>query len=93
MTWENIRQENKLHQSSVWSVLFPLSFKQQLAPAVQVFCRSGADGGAEALKRKPSALFSTGTSHCCSPAAQEMLEEMLVRDKTCPCVAGRRFVK
>lgn len=40
------------------SVLSPI--RDQLAPAVQVFCRFGAADRAEALKRKPSALFPAG---------------------------------
>jgi len=96
MTWENIRQGNK-HCTSYQSgsVLVPSSFRHQLTPAVQMFCRSGADGGAEALKRKLTAFFqlARSTSPCCSPGAQEMLEEMPVMNETCLCVAGRRFVK
>lgn len=58
--------------TSLGFVLVPSSFRQQLAPALQVLCRSEADGGAAALMRKPPALFSAGQGSisslflCCS---------------------------
>lgn len=41
----------------------------------------------------PCFQLAKSMSRCCSPAAQEMLEEMLVIDETCLCVADRRFVR
>lgn len=68
----DLRKHQRQTSGCFVSVLVPPSFRQQLAPAVQVFCRSEADGGTEGLKRKPSALFSAGQEHvsllfpCCA---------------------------